>query len=148
VFALDLVFWFVTGCSLLTLACSTSFVIYFGVRKIFQILFAVSLPESHYGPTRRAPWDMLPTVPGARMIVAAVDKNASVLLRGSDTLNRAAIAGPWGPIDRGLSPETAQKIERVMAVGVGMRDAAGNLCPHPIAPRVALAIVEALQGRP
>jgi hypothetical protein len=29
-----------------------------------------------------------------------------------------------------------------------MRDAAGNLCPHPIAPRVALAIVEALQGQP
>jgi hypothetical protein len=34
-----------------------------------------------------------------------------------------------------------------MAVGVGMHDAAGNPCPHPIAPRVALAIVEALQAR-
>jgi hypothetical protein len=40
----------------------------------------------------------------------------------------------------------ARKIERVMSVGVGMRDAAGNLCPHPIALRVALAIVEALQA--
>jgi hypothetical protein len=56
-----------------------------------------------------------------------------------------ATAGPWGPIDQNLSTETAQKIDRIMAIGLGMRDHAGNPCPHPIAPRVALAIVEALQ---
>ena len=143
-FALDLLFWCVTGFTLLTLACSTAFVVYFIARKIFEMLFASPFPGSR--PTRPAPSGMLPTSPNPRMMVAAVDKNFSAIWRGIEALNAAAIAGPWGPIDRGLSPETAQKIERVMAVGVGMRDAAGNLCPHPIAPRVALAIVEALQG--
>jgi hypothetical protein len=51
----------------------------------------------------------------------------------------------WGAIDHNLTTETAEKIERVMAIGLGMRDRAGNPCPHPIAPRVALAIVEPLQ---
>jgi hypothetical protein len=63
-------------------------------------------------------------------------------------VNAVATAGPWGPIDHDLSTETAQKIERIMAIGLGMRDRAGNPCPHPIAPRVALAIVEALQQHP
>jgi hypothetical protein len=143
-FALDLLFWCVTSFTLLTLACSAGFVICFSVRKMFEMLFAIPFPGSR--PTRPAPSVMPPTSPNARMIVAAIDKNFSAVRRGIESLNAAAIAGPWGPIDRGLSPETAQKIERVMAVGVGMRDAAGNLCPHPIAPRVALAIVEALQG--
>jgi hypothetical protein len=57
----------------------------------------------------------------------------------------AGTAGPWGPIDQNLSTETAQKIDCIMAIGLGMRDHAGNPCPHPIAPRVALAIVEALR---
>ena len=145
-FALDLLFWCVTTFTLLTLACSTAFVIYFIARKMFEMLFAISSPGSR--PTRPTPSGMLPTSPNARMMVAAVNKNFSAVRRGNEALNAAAIAGPRGPIDRGLSLETAQKIERVMAIGVGMRDAAGNLCPHPIAPRVALAIVEALEGRP
>jgi hypothetical protein len=143
-FALDLLFWSVTGFTLLTLACSAAFVVYFIARKMFEMLFAIPVPGSR--PTRPAPSGMRAISPNARMIAAVVDKNFSTVRRGIEALNAAAIAGPWGPIDRGLSSETTQKIERVMAVGVGMRDAAGNLCPHPIAPRVALAIVEALQG--
>ena len=143
--ALDLLFWFVTSLSLLTLACSVAFVVYFGARKLFVMLFAIPVPGARL--MRPVPSDMLPMSPDAGMTVAAVDRNFSAVWRGIEALNATAIAGPWGPIDRGLSPETAQKIERVMAVGVSMRDAAGNLCPHPIAPRVALAIVEALQGQ-
>jgi hypothetical protein len=144
-FVLDLLFWCVTSLSLLTLACSSVFVVYLGARKLFLMVFAIPVPGARLA--RSALSGDLPTSPNARMIVAVVDKNFSAVRRGIETLNVAAIAGPWGPIDGGLSPETAQKIERVMAVGVGMRDAAGNLCPHPIAPRVALAIVEALQGQ-
>jgi hypothetical protein len=144
-FVLDLLFWCVTSLSLLTLACSSVFVVYLGARKLFLMVFAIPVPGARLA--RSALSGDLPTSPNARMIVAAVDRNFSAVRRGIETLNVAAIAGPWGPIDGGLSPETAQKIERVMAVGVGMRDAAGNLCPHPIAPRVALAIVEALQGQ-
>ncbi len=143
--ALDLLFWCVTSLSLLTLACSTVFVVYLGARKLFLMVFAIPVPGARLA--RQAASGMLPASPNARMIVAAVDRNFSAVRRGIEALNVAAIAGPWGPIDGGLSPETAQKIERVMAVGVGMRDAAGNLCPHPIAPRVALAIVEALQAQ-
>jgi hypothetical protein len=135
--ALDLLFWLVTGLSLLTLAGSTLFVAYLGARKLFVVLFAIPVPGARL--MRRAASGMLPTSPNAGMIGA--------VRRGIEVPNAAAIAGPWGPIEGGLSPETTQKIERVMAVGVGMRDAAGNLCPHPIAPRVALAIVEALQGQ-
>jgi hypothetical protein len=138
-FALDLMFWCVTGFTLLTLACSTVFVICFIVSKLFEILVAILFLESRV--TGQA--GMLPN---AKMMVAVVDKNFGAVRRGIEALNAATTAGPWGPIDRGLSPEMARKIERVMAVGVGMRDAAGNLCPHPIAPRVALAIVEALQA--
>jgi len=144
-FVLDLLFWLVTSLSLLTLACSSVLVVYLGARKLFLMVFAIPVPGARLA--RSALSGDLPTSPNARMIVAAVDRNFSAVRRGIETLNVAAIAGPWGPIDGGLSPETAQKIERVMAVGVGMRDAAGNLCPHPIAPRVALAIVEALQGQ-
>ena len=144
-FVLDLLFWLVTSLSLLTLVCSSALVVYFGARKLFVMVFAIPVPGARLA--RSALSGDLPTSPNARMIVAAVDRNFSAVRRGIETLNVAAIAGPWGPIDGGLSPETAQKIERVMAVGVGMRDAAGNLCPHPIAPRVALAIVEALQGQ-
>jgi hypothetical protein len=136
--ALDLLFWFVTGLSLLTLASSTLFVAYLGARKLFVVLFAIPVPGASL--MRRAASGMLPTSPNAATIGAG--------WRGVEVSNAAAIAGPWGPIEGGLSPETTQKIERVMAVGVGMRDTAGNLCPHPIAPRVALAIVEALQGQP
>jgi hypothetical protein len=143
-FALDLLFWCVTSFTLMTLGCSAACVVYFIARKMIEMLFAIPFPGSH--PTRPAPSVMPPTSPNARMIVAAVDKNFSAVRRGIEAPNALTIAGPWGPIDRGLSPETAQMIERVMAVGVGMRDPAGNLCPHPIAPRVALAIVEALQG--
>jgi hypothetical protein len=146
VFIFDLVCWFVTGFSLLTLVCSASFVVYISVRKMFEIVFAISLPRSLADLTRFAPSDMVPASPSPGMIMAPVDKNLGVPLRGISAPNAAAIVGPWGPIDRGLSPEIVQKIERVMAVGVGMRDATGNLCPHPIAPRVALAIVEALQA--
>jgi hypothetical protein len=135
--ALDLLFWFVTGLSLLTLACSAAFVAYLAARKLFVALFAIPVPGARL--MRRAASGMLPTSPNAATIGA--------VWRGIEVPDAAAIAGPWGPIDRGLSPETTLKIERVMAVGVGMRDAAGNLCPHPIAPRVALAIVEALQGQ-
>jgi hypothetical protein len=130
VFAAELLLWFVTSFSLLTLACSTLFVIYFCVRTTLEILFAALSPESYGDVMRSTAWNVESTSPKAKPIAA---------------LNVGAIAGPWGPIDRGLSPETAQKIERVMAIGLGMRDAAGNPCPHPIAPRVALAIVEALQ---
>jgi hypothetical protein len=143
--ALDLMFWFVTSLSLLTLACSTVFVVYLSARKLFDMVFAIPVPGARLA--RQAASGTLPASPNARAIVAAVDRNFGAVRRGIEALNVAAIAGPWGPIDGGLSPETAQKIERIMAVGVGMRDAAGNLCPHPIAPRVALAIVEALQGQ-
>jgi hypothetical protein len=145
VFAAELLLWFVTSFSLVTLACSTLFVIYFCVRTTLETLFAALLPEPHGAARRPTAWNVELTSPKARPIVAAVDKSARRQSTEIAALNVGAIAGPWGPIDRGLSPETAQKIERVMAIGLGMRDAAGNPCPHPIAPRVALAIVEALQ---
>src|SRR2546423_1285806 len=129
-FALDLLFWCVTSFSLLTLACSFAFVMYFIVRKLFEMVFAIPAPGSRLMRPAAAGMVAIPT--NARMIAAGVDKNFSTVRRGIEALNVAAIAGPWGPIERGLSPEIAHKIERVMAVGVGMRDAAGNLCPHPI----------------
>jgi hypothetical protein len=118
VFAVDLLMWFVSGFSLLILACSTVFVIYFCIRTILETVFLVLSPEY---------------------------KNSRTKPRGIGALNTVSTAGPWGPIDQNLSTETAEKIERIMAIGRGMRDRAGNPCPHPIAPRVALAIVEALQ---
>ena len=141
-FALDLVFWCVTSFFLLTLVCSAAFVVYLCGRKIFESLLVVPLPGG--GAARPALSELWATSAGARMAVASIGRDISTRSTGAD----AAIAGPWGPIDQGLHPEIARKIERVMAVGVSMRDAAGNLCPHPIAPRVALAIVEALQGHP
>jgi hypothetical protein len=144
-FALDLLFWCVTSLSLLTLVCSTALVVYLGARKLFVMVFAIPVPGARLA--RSALSGDLPTSPSARMIVAVVDRNFGAVRRGIEAPNAAAIAGPWGPIDGRLSPETTRKIERVMAVGVGMRDAAGNVCPHPIAPRVALAIVEALQAQ-
>ena len=88
-FALDLLFWCVTTFTLLTLACSTAFVIYFIARKMFEMLFAISSPGSR--PTRPTPSGMLPTSPNARMMVAAVDKNFSAVRRGIEALNAAAI---------------------------------------------------------
>jgi hypothetical protein len=135
VFAVDVLFWFVTAFTLLTLVCSAAFVTYYIGRKMFGALFPSS--QTVRPMMRAAPW-----------AVPATSAGANVIRGGIDALNAAAIAGPWGPIDRALSPEIAQKVTRIMALGVSMRDAAGNLCPHPIAPRVALAIVEDLQGQP
>ncbi len=139
-FALDLVFWCLTSFMLLTLACSASFVIYAAVRTTFEILSG-----SHQSQTRPAPSDVPATSSSVRPIVGAVDNNAKSLSTGVDVPSAVAISGPWGPIAGRLNPETVQKIERVMTIGMSMRDTAGNPCPHPIAPRVALAIVEALQ---
>src|SRR5262252_1542394 len=127
---------------LLTLACSASFVIYLTVRMTFEILSG-----SHQSQTRPAPSDVPATSSRVRPIVAAVDNNAKALSTGVGALGAVEISGPWDPIAGRLNPETVQKIERVMAIGMSMRDTAGNPCPHPIAPRVALAIVEALQGQ-
>ena len=146
-FAVDLLLWFVTGFSMLTLACSTLFVIYFCIRTMLEILFAALSPEWDVRvmpPTAR---DEASTSRNVRSTLAAIYKNGPRRPRGIGAVNVAATAGPWGPIDHDLSAETAQKIERIMAVGLGMRDRTGNPCPHPIAPRVALAIVEALQQR-
>jgi hypothetical protein len=143
VFVVDLMLWCVTLFWLLTLACSAAFLVYFVTRTTFEMLLAVPASEvqrGRAGPARAQVPSMSAT---ARAVVAAVDGNINALLPGADA---AAIAGPWGPIDHAVSPETAHQIERVMAVGNGMRDAAGNPCPYPIAPRVALAIVEALHG--
>jgi hypothetical protein len=148
VFAVDLLLWFVTGFSMLTLACSALFVIYLCIRTILDILFGARSPEWHVHAKRPAEWDVPSTPRNARPTRAAVDKNDRGQSRGIGAVNAAAATpGPWGPIERDLNHETAQKIERVMAVGLGMRDRAGNPCPHPIAPRIALAIVEALQQR-
>jgi hypothetical protein len=148
VFALDLLFWCVTIFSLLTLACSATFLVYLGIRKTFEMLLEVPPPGLRLARMRPAQPDMPSRSATVKRIMSAVDRNLGALVRGVDAVNGAAMAGPWGPIDRALSPEIAHKIESVMAVGVGMCDAAGNPCPHPIAPRVALAIVEALHGRP
>jgi hypothetical protein len=145
VFVVDLLLWFVTGFSMLTLACSALFVIYFCILTILEILFVALSPEWHVHATRPGAWDVPSTSRTVRPALAAVYKNGGKEPGGIDAVNAAATAGPWGPIDHNLSSETAQKIERIMAIGLGMRDPAGNPCPHPIAPRVALAIVEALQ---
>jgi hypothetical protein len=138
VFAVDLLMWFVSGFSLLILACSTLFVIYFCIGMILESLFSVLSSEWDVRATRPAARDRPSTPRNVRLALAAVYKDG-------ETQPAVATAGPWGPIDQNLSTETTQKIERIMAIGLGMRDRAGNPCPHPIAPRVALAIVEALQ---
>jgi hypothetical protein len=138
VFAVDLLLWFVSGFSLLILACSTLFVMYFCIRTILESLFSVLSLEWDVRATRPAARDMPSTPRNVRPPLPAVCKDGGMH-------PAVATAGPWGPIDQNLSTETAQKIERIMAIGLGMRDRAGNPCPHPIAPRVALAIVEALQ---
>jgi hypothetical protein len=135
VFAVDLLLWFVSGFSLLMLACSTLSVIYFCIRTTLETLFSGLSPVWHVRTTRPAAGD----VPAA-----AAYQNGRTKPTAVGALNVTTI-GPWGPIDHNLSTETAEKIERIMAIGLGMRDRAGNPCPHPIAPRVALAIVEALQ---
>lgn len=144
-FAVDLLFWFVTGFSLLTLACSTLCVIYFCVRKTSEMLLAPLWPAPHLGKSRLRVWDALRNSPDAKRTVAALHKNARAHVQADHDPDAGATAGPWGPIGHSLSPEMARNVERIMAIGVGMRDVAGNPCPHPIAPRVALAIVEALQ---
>jgi hypothetical protein len=145
VFAVDLLLWFVTGFSLLMLVCSALFLIYFCVRETFEILFAALSPERPVRAMQPTVWDMSSTSRNARPGAAAVYETGRKQSRASGAANAAATAGPWGPINHDLSPETARKIERIMAIGLGMRDTTGNPCPHPIAPRVALAIVEALQ---
>ena len=104
---------------------------------MLEILLSAFSPEPHV-------WAARPALRNVEPAMAAVYKNGRTQQRGIVAVNAAATAGPWGPIDHNLSTETAQKIERIMAIGLGMRDRAGNPCPHPIAPRVALAIVEAL----
>ncbi len=146
-FAVDLLLWFVTGFSMLTLACSALFVIYFCIRTMLEILFAALSPERHVRVMPPTAWDVPSTSRNVRSAPTAIYKNGPRQPRGIGAPNVAATAGPWGPIDHDLSAETAQKIERIMAIGLGMHDRAGNPCPHPIAPRVALAIVEALQQR-
>jgi hypothetical protein len=141
---MDLLLWFVSSFSLLMLACSALFVIYFCIRKTLETLFSALSLEWHVGATRPAAWDAPSTPRTVRPALAAVYKNGRTQAKG---LGAVATAGPWGPIDQDLSAETAQKIERIMAIGLGMLDRGGNPCPHPIAPRVALAIVEALQKR-
>jgi hypothetical protein len=145
VFAVDLLLWFVSGFSLLILACSTLYVIYFCIRTTLEILFSVLSPEPHVRATLPAAGDVPSTLRNVEPATAAVYKNGGTQQRGIVAVNAVATAGPWGPIDHNLSTETAQKIERIMAIGLGMRDRTGNPCPHPIAPRVALAIVEALR---
>jgi hypothetical protein len=142
VFAVDLLLWFVSGFSLLMLACSTLFVIYFCIRTTLEVLFSALSPDWHVRAMRPPAGD-IPSTLGK--VALAVSKNGRTKPRGIATPNAVATAGPWGPIDHNLSTETAEKIERIMAIGLGMRDRAGNPCPHPIAPRVALAIVEALR---
>jgi hypothetical protein len=117
---------------------STLFVIYFCIRTTLESLFSVLSLEWDVGATRPAAGDMPSTPRNVRSALPAVYKDGGMQ-------SAVATAGPWGPIDQNLSTETAQKIDRIMAIGLGMRDHAGNPCPHPIAPRVALAIVEALQ---
>jgi hypothetical protein len=147
VFIVELVFWYVTLSSIMTLACSALFVIYFCTRMIFEMLFVVPPPRQpgHSSTTRPFPEPQPPATISQRSLTA-VDKRISAFRRRRDTRRTMVAAGPWGPIDRALSPEIAQKIERVMAIGVAMYDAGGKPRPHPIAPRVALAIVEALEG--
>jgi hypothetical protein len=145
VFAVDLLLWFVSGLSLLILACSTLFVIYFCIRKMLEALFSALSAEWHVHATQPAAGAMPSTLRNVGPALAAVYKNGPTQPTGIGAINAVATAGPWGPIDHDLSTDTAQKIERIMAIGLGMRDRAGNPCPHPIPARVALAIVEALQ---
>jgi hypothetical protein len=145
VFAVDLLLWFVSAFSLLMLACSMLFVIYFCIRTTLEVLFSVLSPHWHVRATRPAAGNVPSTQGKVGPALAAVYKNGGTKPRGIAAPNPVATAGPWGPIDHNLTTETAEKIERIMAIGLGMRDRAGNPCPHPIAPRVALAIVEALQ---
>jgi hypothetical protein len=143
VFAVDLLLWFVSGFSLLMLACSTLFVIYFCIRKILEALFSALSPEWHVRVRQPAAGAAPSTLRRWDPLWRPVYKNGRTQPRGA--MKVVATAGSWGPIDQDLSTDTAQKLERIMAIGLGMRDHAGNPCPHPIAPRVALAIVEALQ---
>jgi hypothetical protein len=146
VFIVELLFWYVTLSSIVTLSCSALFVIYFCTRMIFEMLFVVPPPgQPGHSSTMRAFPEPRPPATITQRSLAAVDKRISAFRRRRDTSRAVAAAGPWGPIDRALSPEIAHKIERVMAIGVAMYDAGGKPRPHPIAPRVALAIVEALQ---
>jgi hypothetical protein len=142
VFVVDLAFWYLTLFALLTLVCSILFVVYLCIRKTFEMLFAGSLAglQQVLMPPAHAHMRV-------EFAAAAVDNRAGALLRGAGTAAAAALPCPWGPIRADISPEIAQKIERVMTIGIGMCDADGNPYPHPIAPRVALAIVEALHGR-
>ncbi len=141
-FVVDLAFWYLTLFALLTLVCSILFVVYFCVRTTIEMLFAGSLAGLQRTLTRPAYTDMR-----REFATAGTDNRAGALLRGAGAATAAALPGPWGPIGADVSPEIAQKIERVMTIGIGMCDADGNPCPYPIAPRVALAIVEALHGR-
>jgi hypothetical protein len=141
----DLLFWYVSMGSLLTLAWSASCLLYLGARAAFRILF-LPPPPVHFGrvPARESVHNFRSPLALPGMMFAAVGRRMRVRREAART---AAVAGPWGPIDDHLSPEISQKVERVIAIGAGMYDVAGKRRPHPIAPRVALAIVEALHER-
>jgi hypothetical protein len=145
VLIVDLLFWYVTVGSLLTLAWSFSMLLWVGARASFRLLFVPSpQPNVHHGLQTTTVSQSATTA----KIIALVDKRVGSWRERREIARAAAAAGPWGPINRALHPEISQKVERVMAVGAGMYDAAGKARPHPIAPRVALAIVEALQEKP
>jgi hypothetical protein len=115
VFAVYLLLWFVSGFSLLALACSALFVIYFCIRTTLEILFSALSPEPHVQATRPAAGDVPSTLRNVEPALAAVSKNGRTHQRGMVAVNAVATAGPWGPIDHNLSTETTQKIERIMA---------------------------------
>ena len=143
-FAVDFLLWLVSGFSLLMLVCSMLSIIYFCIRKMLETLHSALSPERHVRATRPAAADAQSTLGKVAPALAAAYQNGRTEPRGIGALN-VTTAGPWGPIDHNLSTETAEKIERIMAIGLDMRDPAGNPYPHPIAPRVALAILEALR---
>jgi hypothetical protein len=119
VFAVDLLLWFVSGFSLLMLACSTLSVIYFCIRKTLETLFSRLSPAWHVRMTRPATGDVPSTLGKVGPALAAVYQNGRTKPRAVGALN-VTTTGSWGPIDHNLSTETAEKIERIMAIGLGM----------------------------
>ena len=88
-FAVDLLLWFVSGFSLLMLACSTLFVIYFCIRTMLEILFSAFSPEPHIRATR-------PALRNVEPALAAVYKNGRTQQRGIVAVNAVATAGRGG----------------------------------------------------
>jgi hypothetical protein len=75
VFAVELLLWFVTSFSMLTLACSALFVIYFCIRTMLEILFSAFSPEPHIRATR-------PALRNVEPAMAAVYMNGRTPQRG------------------------------------------------------------------